>query len=182
MKFWQLIILDRDGVINHDSDDYIKSVDEWHAIPGSLDAIAHINQMNIPVVICSNQSGVGRGLFSVDALHEMHLKLKQLLSAVNGHIDNIYVCLHHPDDHCECRKPQPGMMIAATHDYDADPAHTLVIGDSLRDIEAAHAAGCKAVLVKTGKGKRTAELTTLPAIAVYDDLATAIEQELNRHI
>lgn len=171
---WQLIILDRDGVINQDSDDYVKSADEWQAIPGSLEAITILNQLNLPVVICTNQSGIGRGLFTVDDLHAMHLKLKHQLGELGGHIDNIYTCPNHPDDNSEHRKPKPGMLIDAMHDFNADPTHTLMIGDSLRDIQAAHAAGCKAVLVRTGKGERTIAKGNLPDIPIYNDLADVV--------
>src|SRR6187402_2999330 len=108
-KPWQLIILDRDGVINEDSDSYIKSPCEWQAIPGSLAAISLINNLKIPVVVCTNQSGVARELFTQNDLNAMHHKLRVQLEAVGGHVDKIYVCCHHPNDHCDCRKPKPGL-------------------------------------------------------------------------
>ncbi len=172
---WQLIILDRDGVINYDSDEYIKSVDEWQALPGSLAAIAQINQLNIPVVVCTNQSGVSRKLFTVDTLQAMHHKLSTELAEHGGHLDNIYACIHHPDDHCSCRKPMPGMYNQAAREFDAQAQHTLVIGDSLRDIQAAQAGGFKCALVRTGKGERTiAKDQGLDGIEVYNDLADVV--------
>lgn len=175
-KSWQLIILDRDGVINEDSDDYVKSADEWRAIPASLEAIAAINKLTIPVVVCTNQSGLARGLFSQQDLDAMHEKLTRELKAVGGHIDKIYACTHHPDDNCECRKPKPGMYLQAAKDFNADPNHILVIGDSARDIEAAEAAGFHSILVKTGKGERTLAKNTLAThIPIYENLAEAVK-------
>ncbi len=174
---WQLIILDRDGVINQDSDDYIKSVDEWHALPGSLEAIATVNQQNSPVVLCTNQSGVGRGLFDEPTLHAIHDKLTHQLETHGGHVDNIYYCPHTPQNNCDCRKPKAAMYLQALSDFQATPEHTLVVGDSLRDLQAAQTAGCQAVLVKTGKGKRTLEKAEgLNNIAIYNDLADVVTQ------
>lgn len=175
---WQLIILDRDGVINYDSDDYVKSIDEWQALPGSLEAIAQINKLNIPVVVATNQSGVARGLFTLDDLNAMHTKLKTELAKVGGHVENIYYCAHHPDENCDCRKPKPGMYLQALKDFNADPKHTLVIGDSLRDLEAADAAGCQSVLVKTGKGERTLAKHPELKVGMFADLADAIARKL----
>jgi len=179
MKKWQLIILDRDGVINFDSDDYIKSVSEWQAIPGSLEAIAKINQHHIPVVVCTNQSGIARKLFTIEELHRMHEKMQRELQTMQGHVDKIYFCAHHPDESCNCRKPKAGMYLQALQDFNADPQQTLVIGDSLRDIKAAQTAGCYAALVKTGKGERTlAKDKDLTEIPVYTNLEDAINNLL----
>lgn len=176
---WQLIILDRDGVINYDSDDYVKSVDEWQALPGSLEAIAEINKLEIPVVIATNQSGVARGLFTIDDLRAMHTKLQVELARHQGYLNHIYYCAHHPDDNCACRKPKPGMYLQAMKDFNADPKHTLVIGDSLRDLEAADAAGCQSVLVKTGKGERTLAKHPELKAEVFVDLADAVSKKLS---
>jgi len=170
-KLWNLVILDRDGVINADSDDYIKSPEEWQALPGSLAAIAALNKLNIPVVVCTNQSGLARGFFDLDTLHAMHDKLQAELKLLHGHIDRIYFCPHHPDEHCSCRKPSPEMYLQAMQDFNVQPSRTVVIGDSLSDLQAAAAAGCHRVLVKTGKGERTlAKLESKSSVEVFSDL------------
>lgn len=147
----QLIILDRDGVINHDSDAYIKTPEEWHAIEGSLQAIAKLNHAGYRVAIATNQSGLARGYFTQADLDAIHLKMQTDLAAVGGHIDAIFYCPHGPDERCDCRKPKPGLLFNIAQHFGIDLKHTLLVGDSLRDIEAAQAANCEAVLVKTGK-------------------------------
>ena len=154
-KHPQILILDRDGVINQDSDDYIKSPEEWMPIPGSLEAIAHFNQLGIKVVVATNQSGVGRGLFTLDTLAAIHQKMQAMLKAAGGHIDGVYFCPHHPDDGCDCRKPKPGLLLQIQRDFNIDLTQAIVVGDSLRDIQAAQAVGAYPMLVKTGKGERT---------------------------
>lgn len=179
MTPYQLIILDRDGVINQDSPDYIKSADEWIPIAGSLAAIAQLNQRGYIVCICTNQSGIGRGYFSLNALEQMHAKMTRLLTAENGHIDGLFFCPHAPDEHCDCRKPKPGMYQAAIEQFSVTPEQTLVIGDSLRDIQAAQAIGVHAVLVKTGKGEKTlAAGEGLTKVTAYADLRSVVEQLL----
>ncbi|MCK4870046.1 MAG: D-glycero-beta-D-manno-heptose 1,7-bisphosphate 7-phosphatase [Gammaproteobacteria bacterium] len=175
-KKYKLIILDRDGVVNEDSDAYIKSPDEWHAIPGSLEAIAKLNNANILVVIASNQSGVARGYFTEETLAEIHQKMQRELAALSGHIDDIFYCPHHPNDHCACRKPETGMIKDILKKYDVAPENTLLIGDAIKDIQAAQRSGCDAALVKTGKGKNTLLIcnSDCPDVPVYDDLAAAI--------
>lgn len=148
MKKYQLLILDRDGVINQDSPQYIKSPAEWHAIPGSLEAIADLNRAGIKVVVASNQSGVGRGYFTAETLALIHKKMVTELAKLGGHLDGIYYCPHHPATNCNCRKPKPGLLLNILHDFKIEPKDTLVVGDSLRDIEAAQASGCDSVLVK----------------------------------
>lgn len=165
-----LIILDRDGVINFDSPDYIKSPDEWHPIPGSLKAIAQLNQAGHTVVVATNQSGVGRGYYTEETLAKIHDKMQQALKAVNGHIDKIYYCPHTPQDHCDCRKPKPGLLHQIKADFPKLFDQAIMVGDSLRDIQAAQAANCKAVLVKTGNGKAI-DPQILMDIFVYEDLA-----------
>ncbi|MCK4608544.1 MAG: D-glycero-beta-D-manno-heptose 1,7-bisphosphate 7-phosphatase [Gammaproteobacteria bacterium] len=175
-RSYKLIILDRDGVINKDSDDYIKSPAEWHAIYGSLAAIAKLNKMGCKVVVATNQSGIGRGLFSEDTLEQIHQKMQRELAVVGGSLDGIFYCPHHPDDNCECRKPKPKMLLHILHKYNMTPKETLVIGDSLRDIKAAKAIGCDSVLVKTGKGERTLAkyADELQDIPVMDTLAAVV--------
>lgn len=149
------VILDRDGTINRDSDDFIKSPDEWLPLPGSLEAIALLNHHGYRVVVITNQSGIARGLFDLPTLAAMHDKMRQLASATGGHIEAIYVCPHDPHDHCECRKPKAGLFRQFASDKQIDLSTVHAIGDSLRDLQAADSAGAKPVLVKTGKGSKT---------------------------
>ena len=171
-----LVILDRDGVINEDSDAYIKSPAEWVPIPGSLEAVARLNHAGYRAVIATNQSGVARGLFGMAELNAIHQKLHAALARLGGQVDGIYFCPHGPDDACGCRKPRPGLLreIAARHGIELTGVPT--IGDSLRDLEAARAVGATPILVRTGKG-RLAEAKLPPDwdIAVYDDLAQAVQ-------
>ncbi len=149
------IILDRDGVINQDSAHYIKSPEEWIPIPGSLEAIAKLNHKGYRVFIATNQSGIARGYFSVETLSAIHAKLEAALAAHQGHVDGIFFCPHGPDDNCHCRKPRPGLLFDIANQMGIDLAESIMIGDSLRDIEAGLAARCQTVLVKTGKGEKT---------------------------
>lgn len=149
------VLLDRDGVINHDSDDYIKSPDEWQPIAGSLEAIALLNQHGYQVVVITNQSGVGRGYYSDATLTEIHLKMTRMVAAAGGKISHIYYCPHLPDAECKCRKPKPGMLEQFSQDAHVALDDIYFIGDTLRDLQAAIAAGAKPLLVKTGNGATT---------------------------
>lgn len=149
------VVLDRDGTINVDSDEFIKSPEEWLPLPGSLEAIALLNKHDYRVVVISNQSGVARGLFDMVTLEAIHAKMRQMVAAAGGNIEAIYFCPHGPDDHCSCRKPKPGLFEVFARDKQVDLKEVFAIGDSLRDIEASLAAGAKPVLVKTGKGEKT---------------------------
>ncbi|MHB1669678.1 D-glycero-beta-D-manno-heptose 1,7-bisphosphate 7-phosphatase [Thiomonas sp.] len=169
----KLIILDRDGVINEDRDDFIKSPDEWVPIAGSLDAIARLHREGWRVVVASNQSGIGRGLFDMATLNAIHLKMNKALAAVGGRIDAIFFCPHAPEDHCHCRKPKPGMFqdIATRYGLD-DLSGVPAVGDTLRDLQAAQSLGCSLHLVRSGKGGRTLASETLPEGALaHDNLA-----------
>lgn len=168
-----LIILDRDGVINYDSLEYIKTPEEWIPIPGSLQAIALLSQAGHGIVVASNQSGVGRGYYTLATLEKIHEKMRRAIEDQGGHLLGIYFCPHTPLDNCQCRKPKPGLLLAIKKDYPTafqwDKA--VLVGDSLRDIQAAHAIGCRAVLVKTGNGEYTAARGEgLENVPVYDDL------------
>lgn len=170
-----LVILDRDGVINRDSKDFVKSTGEWQPLPGSIEGIAALSRAGFTVAVASNQSGLARGLFGRGALRAMHRKLRRLVAAHGGRVDRIVVCPHGPDDGCPCRKPAPGLYRRLARHYGTSLHDTPAIGDSLRDLEAARAAGAIPVLVRTGNGRKT-EATLPPAlraIAVYDDLAAA---------
>ena len=169
----KLVILDRDGVINVDSDAFIKSPDEWVAIPGSLEAIARLNQAGYRVAIASNQSGIGRGLFDMAALNAMHEKMNRAAAAVGGRIDAVFFCPHTQEDDCECRKPKPGMLQQIVERFEIDPEDTPVVGDSLRDLQAGAALGFATHLVLTGKGQKTLAAGNLPPnTKVHADLRT----------
>ena len=171
----KLVILDRDGVINKDSDSFIKSPDEWFALPGSLEAISSLNHAGYRTVIASNQSGLARGLFDMDTLNAIHRKMHDELEYVGGHIDGIFFCPHGPSDGCNCRKPRPGLLKQIGERFFTDLKEVSIIGDSLRDIEAAEAVGAHPMLVLTGKGEKTRQLikhrTDIP---IYSDLAAAV--------
>ena len=172
----KLVILDRDGVINEDSDEYIKSVDEFVPLPGSLAAIARLNRAGYTVAVATNQSGIGRGMFDHATLDTMHEKLRRLLAEEGGRVDHIFYCPHSPEDACDCRKPLPGLMRQIAEHYGVSLQGVPVIGDSLRDLEAARAVGAQPILVRTGKGERTlAAGKGLEGVPVYADLAAAVD-------
>lgn len=172
----KLVILDRDGVINFDSEQFIKNPDEWKPIPGSLEAIASLNQAGFRVVVASNQSGVGRGLFDMATLNAIHAKMHKMLSQVGGRIDAVFFCPHAADSSCDCRKPKPGLMLDIARRYHQDLRGVPAIGDSLRDLEAAAQAGAQTILVRTGKGAKTLDAGGLPEdTRVFSDLAEAVQ-------
>lgn len=167
-----LVILDRDGVINYDSEDYIKSPAEWLPIPGSLAAIAQLNAAGHYVVVATNQSGIARGYYSLKTLTAIHHEMHNQLKAINGYVDGIYFCPHHPDENCGCRKPKPGLLLQIKRDFPDAFSNAIFIGDSLKDIQAAKAARCASALVKTGNGEATlAAGIGLEGVPVYADLA-----------
>lgn len=172
----KLVILDRDGVINHDSDQFIKSPEEWVAIPGSLEAIALLNQSGWHVAVATNQSGVGRGLFDIAILNSIHAKMHKALAAAGARVDAVFFCPHTSADPCGCRKPLPGMLLDISRRFDCDLPGVPVVGDSLRDLQAGVAAGCEPHLVLTGKGKATLEKGELPeGTQVYPDLQAFVK-------
>ncbi|MDR2093118.1 MAG: D-glycero-beta-D-manno-heptose 1,7-bisphosphate 7-phosphatase [Azoarcus sp.] len=168
----KLIILDRDGVINHDSEQFIKSPEEWRPIPGALEAIALLNRWGWRVVVATNQSGVGRGLFDMDTLNAIHDKMIKTLAQCGGRLDAIFFCPHPADSTCNCRKPKPGMLLEIGERFNVDLAGVPVVGDSLRDLQAGIAVGGQPYLVLTGKGEKTRQDPQLPPSTVtFDDLA-----------
>ena len=172
MPTQKLIILDRDGVINEDSDVFVKSAAEWRPLPGAAEAIARLNHGGYRVVVATNQSGIGRGLFDTATLNLMHDKMHRLVALAGGRIDAVFFCPHKNDDHCDCRKPKPGMLHEIARRFDRNLKGVSLVGDSLRDLEAGVAAGCEPLLVKTGKGLATLAKGGLPAgTRVFDDLA-----------
>lgn len=171
----KLIILDRDGVINFDSAQFIKSPDEWKPVPGSLEAIARLNQAGYRVVVATNQSGIGRGLFEMDTLNAIHDKMLKAVAHVGGRIDAIFFCPHTGADDCDCRKPKPGMLQEIAARFNADLSGVPAVGDSLRDVQAAVTVGAQPLLVLTGKGKKTADDPELPSgTPIFPDLAAAV--------
>jgi D-glycero-D-manno-heptose 1,7-bisphosphate phosphatase len=179
----KMIILDRDGVINHDSDDYIKSPEEWMPIPGSLEAITLLKKAGYLVTIASNQSGIARGLFSEQTLQDIHAKMTQLLAMRGVSIDGIYYCPHDPQANCICRKPKSGMLIKIAQDFDIDLKQTPFVGDSISDIKAAEMARAKPILLRTGKGEQVMQNNPEAAnVPVYDDLAHFVRDTLKSRL
>ena len=175
-KRMKLIILDRDGVMNYDSDQYIKCPEEWNASPGSLEAIARLNRAGYRVVVATNQSGIGRGLFDIETLHRIHEKLRCELTAVGGSVDAIFFCPHLPEDSCACRKPKPGLLVDIATRLQVLLSGVPFVGDSLTDVEAARAVGAQPILVRTGKGQRNLNgQKDLRDVPVYRDLAEAVD-------
>lgn len=172
----RLVILDRDGVINRESDAFIKSPAEWIPLPGSLEAIARLTKAGYTVVVASNQSGVGRGLFSLEMLGKINAQMSAAVATAGGTIDAVFVCPHAPEDGCDCRKPKPGLFKQIAEHYGMSLKGVPAIGDAARDIEAARAAGARPILVKTGRGAGAFEtLRGTEPLEVYPDLAAAAD-------
>lgn len=173
----KLVILDRDGTINEDRSDFVKSADEWVPLPGALEAIARLNQAGWHTVVATNQSGIGRGLFDMAALNAMHAKMNLALHRLGGRVDAVFFCPHAPQDGCTCRKPMPGLFDQIAERYGIELAGVPAVGDSARDIEAAAAAGCQPHLVRSGKLGHAAEdalaalRRAVPSMQVHADLA-----------
>ena len=172
----KLVILDRDGTINHDSEQFIKSPNEWRPLEGSLEAIARLAQANYRIVVATNQSGIARGLFDTATLVAIHDTLQRAVMQAGGRIDAFFFCPHSADSACACRKPQPGMLLEVARRFNISLKDTYMVGDALRDVEAAAAAGAKPVLVLTGRGHRTQDEGRLPAgTVVFENLAAFAE-------
>ena len=170
----RLVILDRDGVINQESDAYIKSPEEWFPIPGSLEAIARLHKNGYTVVVATNQAGVGRGLFSLDTLAAIHGSMRRAVEAAGGKLDGIFFCPHHPDEGCDCRKPRTGLFKQIAERYGLSLVGVPVIGDTERDLTAARTIGARPILVETGRGHETLHMH--PEVEHYPDLAAAAAQ------
>ena len=176
----KLVILDRDGVINEDTGDYVKSPEEWRPIPGSLEAIAKLHQADWRVVIASNQSAIGRGLVTLETLGRIHRKMDDALEELGGRIDGLFFCPHAPGARCRCRKPNPGLLEDIGRRLHVELTGVPFIGDTLKDVDAAQAVGARAILVLTGKGEAAARTGRLPnEVPRYDDLATAADALLS---
>ena len=187
-KHIKLVVLDRDGVINKDSPAYIKSPEDWVPIKGSLEAIARLSQAGYEIVIITNQSGVGRGLFSADTLAQIHVRMIDYVQQHGGQIQSVLFCPHHPDDGCDCRKPLAGLYQQLANRLNINFSGIYSVGDSIRDLVAAKAAGARPVLVKTGNGKKSLKKITdnrypdLDGTMVFDNLATFTDALLKKEI
>ncbi|MFM2111709.1 MAG: hypothetical protein RLZZ271_369 [Pseudomonadota bacterium] len=180
----KLVILDRDGTINMDSDDYIKSALEWEPLPGAMQAIAALNHSGWRVVVATNQSGIGRGLFDITALNEMHDKMNRLLAVHGGRVDAVFYCPHSPEEECNCRKPAPGLFEQIGERFGIDLKGVPAVGDTLRDMRAAASVGCELHAVRTGKGEKLLA-NGLPGdwpegVTIHQDLAAFAQHLINR--
>ncbi|SDL21924.1 D-alpha,beta-D-heptose 1,7-bisphosphate phosphatase [Pseudomonas libanensis] len=175
----KLLILDRDGVINYDSDAYIKSVDEWIPLPGSIEAIAQLSKAGWTVAIATNQSGIARGYYDIHTLEAMHARLRTLVAEQGGEVGLVVYCPHGPDEGCDCRKPKPGMLKIIAEHYKVPLAGIWFVGDSLGDLEAAKAVDSQPVLVKTGKGEKTQAKNLPVGTLIFDDLAAVAAELIN---
>ena len=177
----KLVILDRDGVINQDSVDFIKNPNEWIPIPDSLEAIARLNQHGFNVIIATNQSGIGRGLFDIETMNAINKKMLDLLAQVGGHIDAIFYCPHAEDSNCKCRKPKSGMLEEISTRFGANLKNIPAIGDATRDLEAYQAVGAQPILVKTGKGEETFVSKAYPKNTwIFNNLSQAVDKILKK--
>nr|WP_167524270.1 D-glycero-beta-D-manno-heptose 1,7-bisphosphate 7-phosphatase [Pseudomonas haemolytica] len=175
----KLLILDRDGVINYDSDAYIKSVDEWIPLPGSIEAIAQLSKAGWTVAIATNQSGIARGYYDIATLDAMHARMRTLVAEQGGEVGLVVYCPHGPDEGCDCRKPKPGMLKIIAEHYKVPLAGIWFVGDSLGDLEAAKAVDSQPVLVKTGKGEKTQAKNLPVGTLIFDDLAAVAAELIN---
>jgi D-glycero-D-manno-heptose 1,7-bisphosphate phosphatase len=174
----KLIILDCDGVINHDPEKYVKSVDEWQPVPGSLQAMGRLYQAGYTLVIVTNQSGIAHGIYGTETLHAMHSKMGRMLEQYGGYVDAVFFCPHAAKENCDCRKPKDGLFQQVKKRYQCDLKNVPTIGDSLCDLQVAKKMGARSMLVKTGKGEETissAEATELEDVAIYENLAAVAD-------
>ena len=188
MQAVKLVILGRDGILNDFRDDHVKAPEEWTPIPGALEAVARLNHAGWHAVVATNQSGIGRGMIDMAAVNAVHAQMLRQLAAVGGRIDAVFFCPHTPEDACDCRKPQPGLMRDIVKRYGIDPKHVPMVADTLRDLQAAQAAGCEPHLVLSGRAalldaaqiKRLVE--QVPHTRVHVDLDAFAEHLLTRHL
>jgi D-glycero-D-manno-heptose 1,7-bisphosphate phosphatase len=188
MQAPKLIIIGRDGILNRFREDHVKEPSEWEPLPGALEAVAKLNHAGWHVVVATNQSGIGRGMIDMSAVNAVHLHMMKMLAAKGGRLDAVFFCPHAPDDGCDCRKPLPGMMHDVAQRYGADLSQVPMVADTLRDLEAARAAGCPPHLVKTGRASLVTEAevaqwaAAVPGTVVHEDLASfavyLLQQEL----
>lgn len=175
----KLVLLDRDGVINEEIDGYVQTADDWVPIEGSINAIARLTQSNYRVIVVTNQSGIARGLLTIEELHAIHRKMHETIAANGGKIDAVFICPHKPDDDCSCRKPRPGLLKSIESRLDTDLVGVPLVGDSLRDVQLAMVVGANPVLVRTGHGEHTLEQNLhLEKVQVFDNLAGFVDDLL----
>lgn len=182
----KLIIIGRDGILNLFREDHVKEPEEWEPIPGALEAVAQLNHAGWHVVLATNQSGIGRGLVDMASVNEVHLRLMKMLAAKGGRIDAVFFCPHAPEEACDCRKPQPGMMFDIARRYGVDLKQVPMVADTLRDLQAAQAAGCPPHLIQTGRAAEVTEaeraqwVASVPGTAVHADLGAFVRHLLQR--
>ncbi|WP_088286551.1 D-glycero-beta-D-manno-heptose 1,7-bisphosphate 7-phosphatase [Ideonella sp. A 288] len=182
----KLLILGRDGILNAYRDDHVKSPHEWHPVPGALEAVARLNHAGWHAVVATNQSGIGRGMIDMASVNAVHAHMNQCLAAVGGRLDAVFFCPHTPEDHCDCRKPLPGLMVEIGRRYGIDLHNVPMVADTLRDLQAAHAAGCEPHLVCSGRaaalddGQIARIVEQVPATLVHSDLGAFAEHMLRR--
>lgn len=178
----RMVIIDRDGVINQDSDSYIKSADEWIPISGSLEAICRLKKAGYLVTVASNQSGLARGLYNEETLKQIHDKMDRMLATRGAGVDGIFYCPHGPEENCLCRKPRPGLLLQIANQFDIDLSATPFVGDSISDIHAAKMASALPVLVRTGRGEHVMQsYTEAVDVPTYDDLAHFVRDTLRKN-
>jgi D-glycero-D-manno-heptose 1,7-bisphosphate phosphatase len=182
----KLVVFGRDGVLNHFRDDHVKAADEWVPIPGALEAVARLNHAGWHAVVATNQSGIGRGMIDMASVNAVHAHMNQRLLALGGRIDAVFFCPHTPEDQCDCRKPLPGLLLEIGRRYAVDLASVVAVGDTLRDLQAAHAAGAEAHLVKSGRAAALsheqvqAMLALVPCAGVHADLGAFADSLMAR--
>ncbi|BAO81680.1 histidinol phosphatase and related phosphatase [Serpentinimonas raichei] len=175
----KLIVIDRDGTLNHDPEDYLRSPDDWLPLPGALEAVARLNEAGWRVVVATTQSGLGRGLFDIATLNDIHTRMHKTLAQAGGRVEAVFFCPHAPEDECDCRKPAPGLLLQISQRLGVPVAQMVAVGDSVRDAQAARAAGCEAHLVLTGQSLAHRDGTPVPGlpagVTVHHDLAAFAE-------
>ena len=183
----KLVILGRDGILNVFRDDHVKAPNEWQPVPGALEAVARLNHNGWHVVVATNQSGVGRGMIDMASVNAVHAHMMQRLAAVGGRIDAVFFCPHTPEDQCDCRKPLPGLMSEIGRRYGIDLHHVPMVADTLRDLQAAHAANCQPHLLRAGRAAQLSDdqvneaLAQVPGSLVHADLEGFVEHLMRRH-
>ncbi|MFO1338806.1 MAG: D-glycero-beta-D-manno-heptose 1,7-bisphosphate 7-phosphatase [Burkholderiaceae bacterium] len=188
MQAPKLVILGRDGILNRFREDHVKEPAEWEPIPGALEAVARLNHAGWHVVVATNQAGIGRGMIDMAAVNAVHLHMMKMLAAKGGRLDAVFFCPHTRDEHCDCRKPQPGMMRDIAQRYGADLGQVPMVADTLRDLEAARAAGCPPHLLRTGRAGLVSEaemaqwVAAVPGTLVHDDLGAFVSHLLQQEL
>ncbi len=187
MHTTKLVILGRDGILNEFREDHVTTPEEWVPVPGALEAVARLNHAGWHVVVATNQSGIGRGMIDMSAVNAVHAHMHQMLQAQGARLDAVFFCPHTPEDHCDCRKPQPGLMLDIGRRYGVDLAHVPMVGDTARDLLAAHAAGCQPHLVQSGRAASLgpeqvqALLAVVPGSQVHAHLGGFVDFLLHQH-